>query len=153
MSFEDDIRQTKFRSAHQKAALNILYTANWLQGLQNGFFKARGITSSQFNILRILRGQHPGKISLAEIKGRMLDQNSDVSRLVDRLLSKKMISKSQCPDDKRAADISITEKGLTLLSEIDPAVDSLDSVLHALSAKEANTLSALLDKGRQQQKK
>jgi DNA-binding MarR family transcriptional regulator len=148
MRIEEEIKQIKFRSAQQKAALNILYTASWLSGRHNAFFKKYEITGHQFNILRILRGQHPGKISVAEIKLRMLDRNSDVSRMLDRLITKKLILKSQCPKDKRATDVQILDKGLRVLAEIDIKMDSLD-FLNALTAREATTLSDLLDKTRE----
>ena len=112
MKIEDEIKQPKFRNPHQKAVINLLYTANWLLDKNNSFFKEYGITNQQFNILRILRGQHPKKISGAEIKNRMIDKNSDVSRLLDRLVTKKLIEKSQCPNDKRAADVMITLSGI-----------------------------------------
>src|SRR5687768_7809562 len=88
MKIEEEIRQTKFKSPHQKALLNLIFTANWLQNKQQEFFKPFGVTSQQFNILRILKGQHPNVLSGTEIKSRMLDKNSDVSRLLDRLILK-----------------------------------------------------------------
>ena len=89
MTIEEEIKQSKFRNAYQKVAVNLIYTSNWLQGIQQDFFRDFGITASQFNILRILRGQHPEKISGVEIKSRMLDKNSDIPRLLERLLKKK----------------------------------------------------------------
>jgi DNA-binding MarR family transcriptional regulator len=148
MKIEEEIKQTKFRNAQHKAVLNLLYTASWLEGRNQDFFKLFGITNQQFNILRILRGQHPNKISGAEIKSRMLDRNSDVSRLLDRLIAKKLAVKSQCPNDKRAADVVITEKGLQLLKQIDDKVDQTDSKAINLTASEAVKLSSLLDKCR-----
>lgn len=148
MKIEDEIKQPKFRNAHQKAVINLLYTANWLIDKNNAFFKSYGITNQQFNILRILRGQHPTKISGAEIKNRMIDKNSDVSRLLDRLIVKKLIEKSQCPNDKRAADVIITQSGLDLLAEIDKKMDQTDNDVMNLSAQEAEQLSQLLDKCR-----
>ncbi|UXE67082.1 MAG: MarR family transcriptional regulator [Chryseotalea sp. WA131a] len=148
MKIEDEIKQPKFRNAHQKAVINLLYTANWLIDKNNAFFKSYRITNQQFNILRILRGQHPTKISGAEIKNRMIDKNSDVSRLLDRLIVKKLIEKSQCPNDKRAADVIITQSGLDLLAEIDKKMDQTDNDVMNLSAKEAEQLSQLLDKSR-----
>jgi len=118
MTIEQEIKQSKFRNPRQKAGLNILYTANWLSGLHKEFFRGHGITSQQYNILRILRGQYPVKITGTEIRSRMLDQNSDVSRLLDRLLLKKLVLKTLCEDDKRSADILISEKGLELLAHI-----------------------------------
>ena len=148
MPIGEDIQQAKFRNAYQKAAINLIFTSNWLESRQKIFFKPYGITNQQFNILRILRGQFPNKISGADIKTRMLDQNSDVSRLLDRLIEKKLIEKSQCPNDKRAADVVIAEKGLDLLKKFDQEIKNLDNVLSRLTTEEATQLSTLLDKCR-----
>jgi len=78
----------------------------------------------------------------------MLDKNSDVSRLISRLKSKGLIGKSQCPNDKRAADILITEQGLALLKRIDQGVDQIDLGLLNLTDSEADQLNFLLDKCR-----
>lgn len=126
--------------------LNLIYTSNWLQNKQQEFFKTFGITGQQFNILRILKGQHPKSISGTEIKNRMLDRNSDISRLLERLAAKHLITKRTCPNDKRASDVTINEKGLALLHEISKS-EKQDEVL-ALSDKEAVQLSELLDKAR-----
>lgn len=147
MKIEEEIKQSKFKSPYQKAVINLIFTANWLQGHHQQFFKKFGITLQQFNILRILKGQHPKSISATEIKSRMLDKNSDVSRLLDRLALKGLINKATCPNDKRAADISITETGLEMLSQLDHKLKEIDGVLK-LSAQEAELLSSLLDKGR-----
>ena len=148
MKIEEEIRQTKFRNPHHKAVLNLIYTASWLEGRNKDFLKPFGITNQQFNILRILRGQHPNKISGAEIKERMLDRNSDVSRLLDRLIAKKLAIKTPCPNDKRAADIAITEKGLHLLKQLSDKMDQTDTKAINLTAGEAVKLSNLLDKCR-----
>jgi DNA-binding MarR family transcriptional regulator len=150
MKIEDEIKQTKFKSPYQKAAVNLIFTANWLESKQQGFFKPFGITNSQYNILRILRGQHPNKISGAEIKSRMLDQNSDIPRLLDRLIRKTLISKSPCPNDKRAADIAITPQGLEVLASIDHHIDQSEKSAICLTREEALQLSDLLDKCRGQ---
>lgn len=148
MELEEEIKQTKFKSEQQKAILNILFTANWIQNLQKEFFEPYGITGQQFNILRILRGQHPNRICAYELKSRMLDKNSDVSRLLDRLIGKKLVDKSPSKKDKRASEIRITTQGLALLNEIDSLINTLDSRILKLSATDAAKLSALLDKCR-----
>ena len=145
MKIEEEIKQVKFKSPHQKAVINLIFTSSWLQGQQQNFFKPFGITSQQFNILRILKGQNPKTISATEIKSRMLDRNSDVSRLLDRLSTKGLINKQTCPNDKRATDVLITQAGLDLLTELDKKQKEIDRVL-ALSEKEAEELSNLLDK-------
>ena len=145
MKIEEAIQQPKFRNVHHKVAVNLLYTAAWLDDRNKSFFKEYGVTNQQFNILRILRGQLPHKISGAEIKNRMLDKNSDVSRLLDRLILKKLVTKSQCPNDKRAADVLITEAGLALLKKIDGKMDETDLAVFHLTKTEATQLSDLLD--------
>ena len=147
MKIEDEIKQQKFKTPLQKAVINLLYTTNWMQGRQKDIFKTFGITLQQFNILRILRGQHPNSTSATEIKSRMLDKNSDVSRLLDRLLAKKVITKRVSSNDKRAADVNLTEEGLELLKAIDKKQHQFESVL-LLSDDEALVLSDLLDKSR-----
>ena len=143
---EDEISQKKFTSIHQKAVVNLIYTSNWLQNKHQEFFKSFGITGQQFNILRILKGQFPKSISGTEIKSRMLDRNSDVSRLLDRLASKNLIIKQTCPNDKRASDVMITDEGIALLKEIGKS-QKQDHVL-SLTDDEAEMLSDLLDKAR-----
>ncbi|HEY8935537.1 MAG TPA: MarR family transcriptional regulator [Cyclobacteriaceae bacterium] len=147
MKIEEEIKQSKFRNAHQKAIINLIYTTNWLFTKQQDLIKPYGITWQQFNILRILRGQHPKSISGTEIKSRMLDRNSDVSRLLDRLAIKDLITKNICPKDKRAVDVAITSEGMKLLQAIDKRADEMDSVLD-LTEEEATIFSNLLDKAR-----
>ena len=148
MKIEEEIKQTKFKNPHQKAVLNLLFTANWIQNKQRELFEPFGITGQQYNMLRILRGQHPKPIPAVEIKIRMLDKNSDVSRLLDRLIGKKLVNKNQCPYDKRATDISITETGLDLLTKLDSAINNLEARFFSISKEEAKLLSDLLDKAR-----
>lgn len=145
MKIEEEIKQPVFKSPLQKALLNLIYTSNWLQGRQQNFFKAFNITLTQYNILRILRGQHPKSISATDIKARMLDRNSDVSRLLDRLAAKNLISKSTCQNDRRSADVAITQDGLDLLTAIG---DKIDEQTLYLTSEEAELLSDLLDKSR-----
>ncbi|AYB34506.1 MarR family winged helix-turn-helix transcriptional regulator [Chryseolinea soli] len=147
MKIEDEIKQKKFINAHQKAVINLVYTTNWMQGKHQEVFKSFNITPQQFNILRILKGQHPNSTSATEIKARMLDRNSDVSRLLDRLVAKNVIVKKACPTDKRAFDVNLTEAGLELLRTLDKKQSELDNILN-LSEEEAYQLSDLLDKSR-----
>jgi DNA-binding MarR family transcriptional regulator len=146
MSIEEEIQQTSFRNPKQRAAINLIFTGNWLMDRQQAFFRNFGITASQFNILRILRGRHPQKISVREIGLRMLDKNSDVPRLLDRLLTKELVSKVTCEKDKRAADVAITPAGLDLLEKLDPYITEMEKQIIGLDEDEAIMLSNLLDK-------
>lgn len=147
MKIEEEIKQQKFISVHQKAVINLIYTSNWLVNKQQTHFKKFGITGQQFNVLRILKGQYPNAISAKEIKARMLDMNSDISRLLDRLLAKNLIEKKTCLNDKRAYDVSITQTGLDLLKQISHYQNTIDQII-TLSESEAIQLSNLLDKSR-----
>ena len=80
----------------------------------------------------------------------MLDKMSDTSRIVDRLLAKELVQKCTCPKDKRLVDVTISEKGLGLLSRIDNRSDHVQKIMENLSEKEADQLSTLLDKMREE---
>ena len=99
MKLEDEIQQKKFKSIEQKLMLNLIYTTNWLTAKQDSLFKDSGITVQQYNVLRILRGQYPNPCSIKLIKERMLDRMSDTSRIVDKLYTKKLLERNECPND------------------------------------------------------
>ncbi|MBC7686845.1 MAG: MarR family transcriptional regulator [Aquabacterium sp.] len=147
MSIEKDINQRLFKSEHQRALVNLIFTYNWTTAQLKTLFGKQGLTMQQFNILRILRGSEK-PISTLQIRERMLDKMSDTSRIVDRLVIKKLAKKVICKTDKRLVDVSITEKGKTLLHHIDLEENQIESIIQSLSATEAKTLNKLLDKMR-----
>lgn len=146
MKIEDEIQQKKFASVHQKAAVNLIYTFGWLTSRQNEFMKPYDLSMQQFNILRILRGRKSEPASILLIKERMLDKNSDVSRIIDRMVKKGLVDRQTCANDRRQMDVTITEKGLAILGEIDGRDSEFHSVMNGLSEQEAELLSSLLDK-------
>ena len=148
MRIEDEIKQSHFQDEHQKAMINLIYTAGWLQLRQACAFKKFALTSPQFNILRILRGQHPQPATVALLIERMLDKTSNASRIVDRLEEKQLVTRTVCPSNRRAVDIRITASGLALLDQIEES-GVLQAAAHAsLSETEAQQLNELLDKMR-----
>lgn len=146
MRLEDEIQQKKFKTDQQKLAVNLLFTTHWLNGHYNAFFKNSDITTQQYNVLRILRGQYPNPCSIKLIKERMLDKMSDASRIVDKLKAKDLLIRRECPDDRRSVDIVITDKGLHLLESLDNIDEDFKGVFSTLSSDEINTLNNLLDK-------
>ncbi|MBC7693948.1 MAG: MarR family transcriptional regulator [Burkholderiales bacterium] len=146
MKLEDEIHQKKFKSIQQKLMLNLVYTTNWITSKQGAFFKDSDITIQQYNVLRILRGQYPNTCNLKVIKERMLDRMSDASRIVDKLNTKKLLLRRECPNDRRSVDVIITDKGLELLQSLDHVDDLAKQTLKSLSTEEINTLNDLLDK-------
>ncbi|MBW0161543.1 MAG: MarR family transcriptional regulator [Sediminibacterium sp. Gen4] len=148
MGIEKDIQQQHFRNEYQKASVNIIYSANWLNEKIKTMLDPDDITPQQYNILRILRGsQQP--LSTLQIRSRMLDKMSDTSRIVERLLKKGLVEKKVCSADKRLVDVSISKKGLSLLDKLDKKNAEIDQLMQNLSETEAATLNKLLDKVRE----
>jgi DNA-binding MarR family transcriptional regulator len=146
MGIENDIHQTRFRNAHQKAGINLIYTLAWVKEKMRIIFESEDITSQQFNILRILRGSFPQPLSTLQIRERMLEKMSDTSRIVDRLIAKGLVKKIICKKDRRLVDVIITDKGKKMLERLDERQNEMDAVLGNLSEKDANILSDILDK-------
>lgn len=144
-SIDEKIRG-RFRNEYHRLTVNLIFTINRIMNEHQQLLKKFNISLQQFNILRILRGQHPHAISLNLIKDRMLDKNSDVSRLVERLVKKNLIDRTVCPADRRQVNLLITEKGLSLLENIDKIEKSFDQIVSGLTQNEAKTLNRLLDK-------
>lgn len=149
MGIEKDIHQSRFHSPRQKAFINLIYTIGWMRERTKAIFDSEDITSQQFNILRILRGSFPQPLSTLQIRERMLEKMSDTSRIVDRLIAKGLVKKVTCKTDRRLVDVIISDKGKKLLERLDIRQDEMDDVLGNLSEEDANTLSGLLDKIRE----
>ncbi|TGE16813.1 MarR family winged helix-turn-helix transcriptional regulator [Hymenobacter elongatus] len=146
MRIEDEIKQPVFKDEYQKGYINLIYTAGWLQQRQAAAFREFDITLPQFNVLRILRGQHPKPATVNLLIERMLDKTSNASRIVDKLEAKALVTRTVCPSNRRAVDIRITEAGLGLLQTMDATVLSRQQSIHALTPDEVTQLNALLDK-------
>jgi DNA-binding MarR family transcriptional regulator len=147
MGIQKDIQQKSFRNNYQKAAVNIIFSSNWLTEKIKDFLDEGDITNQQYNILRILRGTtHP--LSTLQIRERMLDKMSDTSRIVDRLVKKGLVQKVVCSYDKRLVDISITDSGRDLLAKLDLKNADIDNLINKLTDEEAHQLNFLLDKMR-----
>ena len=123
-----------------------MFTHSWLCAHQTELLKPFGLTLQQYNVLRILRGQHPDSVTVNAIIERMLDRMSNASRLVDKLLAKGLATRMTCPNDRRAVDVRITQKGLDVLEQIDHLQGVWENNLDTLSPEEAAQLSDLLDK-------
>jgi len=145
MGIEKEIAQRNFKNEYHKTAVNLIFTFHWLNEKMNAIFDQHDITSQQFNLLRILRGAET-PLSTLQIRQRMLDKMSDTSRIVDRLVAKALVGKTISSIDKRLVDVSITEKGLHLLEQLDNRQEEMDAVFKGLNEEEAKTLSELLDK-------
>lgn len=147
MTIEQELKTTNFQSIQHKTALNVLFTSAWLRTRTQCIFKRFDLSSEQFNVLRILRGQYPEVLSLKEITVRMLERNSNTTRIVEKLVGKQLVKRTQSEEDKRELQIQITEKGLDVLVQIDLvlAEEQAHTTPH-LSDEECMILNNLLDK-------
>lgn len=145
MELEKEIQQKSFKSPWQKLAVNLLYTTNWLSHHYEQFFKDKDLSTQQFNVLRILRGQHPNPCTLKLVKERMLDRMSDASRIIDKLVAKDLVIRNQCPGDRRSVNLIISDKGLVMLKELDFIDDAVKDIFKNLPKEKIELLNELLD--------
>jgi MarR family transcriptional regulator, 2-MHQ and catechol-resistance regulon repressor len=146
MIIEKELHQKTFNSINHKIALNLMFTNNWLLESQSKILKPYSFTQPQYNVLRILRGSFPEPLTVNSIIERMLDRMSNVSRLVDKLVEKGYVHRTQSTDDRRAVDIIISKKGMEILAEIDVLQNQWESNYTKITEEEAVQLNDLLDK-------
>ncbi|MGV3762411.1 MarR family winged helix-turn-helix transcriptional regulator [Parapedobacter sp.] len=146
MKIEDEIQSSKFHNERHKATINVVFTSNWITDILENRAVKHKITLQQYNILRILRGQYPSPATNCLLKERMLDKTPDVSRIVDRLVSKGLVSKKTSSIDRRAVDVLITQKGLDTLTDLDERMLMMDVLEGNITEAECRILNNLLDK-------
>ncbi len=145
MRIDDEIKGS-FSDEYHRVLVNLQFTHAHLINKLNKLFGEHGITRQQYNVLRILRGQFPNPAPVSLIKDRMLDKMSDASRIVDRLKRKELVIKKVRTQDRRTADILISDSGMDLLKKLDPSVSNHGNFVNSLSEEEAKQLNELLDK-------
>jgi DNA-binding MarR family transcriptional regulator len=146
MKIEEAIKQTRFKSPYERAVVNIFYTSNWLAYQEMSIFKEFDLSLPQFNVLRILKGQHPKSATVNLIIDRMLDKSSNASRIVEKLRQKGLVERTTCEKDRRRVDVVITDKGLDTVKKAGALLDKSHHKLQTLTDAEAIELSRLLDK-------
>ncbi len=146
ITIEEAIKQKKFSSELHKLVVNILYTSSWVERLHQRFFKQHGITAQQYNVLRILRGQYPNAASVGIVLDRMIDKSSNITRLVDKLVAKKYVTRTENPENRRMQQLLITSAGLQLLATLDPLIDTQFNISEKITEEEAEKLNDMLDR-------
>lgn len=141
-------KKRPFDSPEQETALQILRTNDQLQNRLGRFFRSYGLTSSQYNVLRILRGEGKPLPSL-EIAERMVQVVPAITGLIDRLEKQDLVARRRCEEDRRVVYVELTAKGEQLLAQIDePLVALQKELLGHLTRTELGELSRLLEKAR-----
>ena len=149
MKIEEEINQSKFNTAAEKAIVNIIFTANFIRDAYKNALKMNDISLPQYNVLRILKGRKDGYASCGDLKDVMLDKNPDVTRLCDKLVEKKLIVRNFNKSNRRQILLKISDKGLKVLEDIRPYFDEMTIVMKDVDEAELLRLSNTLDKIRE----
>ena len=146
-----ELQQTKsFHSPQQEGAIGIVRTADVLRRRFSRFVEPHGISGQQYNVLRILRGAAPERLPTLTIAERMIEQAPGITRLLDRLERKGLVSRERCMSDRRQVLCAITPAGRALLEALDgPIGKADDEALGGISAADLKTLIRILDAVRQ----
>lgn len=151
MKIEDEIKSTVALNNSKKIILNVLYTQNVIADKLNEILKPFELSGEQYNVLRILRGQKGNPANMCVIQERMLAKTSNTTRLVDKLLLKNLVTRNVCPENRRKIEVLITQKGLDILTELDPKVIEHENFFSKnLNTEELIQLNQLLEKFRNQ---
>jgi DNA-binding MarR family transcriptional regulator len=146
VKLEQAIQSTKFKNEVHKATLNVLYTAWWLKTLMSKELKEFGLTHEQYNVLRILKGKHPEQMCVKDIGCRMIEKNSNVPRIIDRLELKKLVKRNNSEFDRRETVITLTQSGIAVLEATTNMVNELMKEEVVMNEKDATSLNMLLEK-------
>ena len=149
MKIEEIIKSNSTLSIEKRTVLNMMYSQNVIADKFNELLKSSDLSSEQFNVLRILRGQKGKPANMCVIQERMIAKTSNTTRLVDKLLLKGLVNREVCEVNRRKMEITITEKGLQLLSQLDPKIEAHENLFAGnLTAAELENLNILLEKYR-----
>ncbi len=148
---QQELKQNRpFRSLGQEATVAMLRTNDLLRRRMGAVLETEDVTLQQYNVLRILRGAGPEGLPTLEIADRMIEQTPGITRLLDRLEAKRLVSRERCPTDRRQVTCRISRDGLALLGRLDPTVDHADdTLLGPLTQAELRQLIRLLDRIRE----
>ncbi len=129
-----------------KTVIEILHTASIISNQHLKYLKPFNLSVQQYNILRILRTTYPGSLTIQAIKEKMVDRTPNTTRMVDKLLSQKFVTRVRSVKDRRKVFVKITSAGLDIMSRIDVDLKEFLKFTNNLSAIESNQLSSLLEK-------
>jgi DNA-binding MarR family transcriptional regulator len=146
MPIRERLQQRRFHTLADEAVVSLMVAAEQFDQAVGPIWERHGITADQYNVLRILRGVHPGGQARNEVARRMIHRAPDVTRMLDRLVRQGLVARVRNAEDRRESIATITRAGLALLARIDPEVLSVQQALTAaLSEGELRQLVRLCD--------
>src|SRR5690348_13451338 len=146
-TLREELKQTKpFGSIEQEALLSIVRTSAQLMDRFELFLRPHGITSTQYNVLRILRGSEPEGLCRNELRDRMLTRMPDVTRLLDRMEEAGLVERTRDNEDRRMVTSRITQKAMQILADLDPIVaENEKHFFSGISQDQIHSLIEVLD--------
>ena len=130
----------------KNAIISILQTSAFISDVLLKGLKPHDISEQQFNVLRILRGQNGIAANLSTVQKRMVHKMSNTTRLIDKLIQKKLVKRNVCKENRRKIELFITEDGLDFLKKIDPIIDEIEKkILSNVPSKDLNSLISILN--------
>jgi DNA-binding MarR family transcriptional regulator len=148
MKLEEAIKSSNFTDERHKAVVNLLYSSYWLKNNFSTALKEHDLTLEQHNVLRILKGSHPEELCVKDIASRIVEKSSNVPRIIDRLVAKKLVRRVQSKEDKRETLVSLTEKGITTIDKARKLIEQVTKEAVNLSEEDALILNDVLEKMR-----
>ena len=146
----EEIKQSKPERRHgQMAVITIFRTADVLHHAVERALSAFGVSQEQYNVLRILQGAGEAGLPTLEISSRMISRSPNITRLLDRLIAKKLARRSRPKDDRRVVIVSVTSQGLALLAHLDEVVDQVFNNFPTTTNAEIETVMDVLDRIRE----
>ena len=143
-------KRGEWESPEQETYINILRTHSLLSMPFDRLFREHGISSPQYNILRILRGHNQDGLASLEIASQMIACVPDITRLLDRLEKSDYVSRKRSTEDRRVVRVSLTSKGRKFLKQLDvPIRDAEQASLGHMTRKDLKELSRLMTKARE----
>lgn len=134
------MKETYYQTIYQ-----IICTGHWITDRLNQEFKELGSTEPQFNVLRTLQAANGKPITVQQILDKMVQRSSNITRIVDKLITKGLVERKECPTNRRKMDITITKEGLSFLKKLDKKVDVFNKpLMENLNDKELKTLKKLI---------
>lgn len=146
----EEIKQRRpFGSLEEEVTLGLARTADAMARAADEVLKASGLTGTQYNVLRILRGAGSAGLSCGEVGSRMITRDPDLTRLLDRLEARELVTRARDGGDRRVVTTRITTAGLALLAELDaPVLAQHRKSLGHLGQEKLKALAQLLDEAR-----
>ncbi|WP_028974047.1 MarR family winged helix-turn-helix transcriptional regulator [Spirochaeta cellobiosiphila] len=152
MGIQEEIKVRRFKSTQSKGIINVLYTANWFVSLVNQALKPMDLSEPQFNILSSLYEAKEEAMTVSELQQMMIQRSSNVTRIIDKLLSRGLVTRNVCPENRRKVDITITNEGKDIYKKSRKLVWKIQEVIeNNIDESEAELLSTTLDKIRENQ--